>query len=544
MTQSEWFVELPVLLLVLLTVSVLMLIWLALRVKRKGQELAQLSALQAQTLATQNELQLSLQHAEQQVELGQERVDSAKTELTNIQARYEALTLRYETERESRVDSEKQVSTLSAKLGETEKHQRQFVDELDALKAKLDQEQSQYRVLLEKYSSLEASLDEREKGYRQQLSAFDDQKKLLEQSFQNLANRIFEEKGKTFSSTSKDSLEQLLKPFREQITEFRTRVDGIHKENNEATGSLRKELEQLRELNTTLTTDAKNLTDALKGDKKKVGSWGEIQLEKTLQQAGLVKGDHYDTQVQFKDQDGKNNYPDFIVRLPDNKHIILDSKVSLIDYDAASSAEDEEAQAVAMDRHVQAIRNHIDGLAAKDYSNLIGMKSPSFVLMFMPIEPAYIEAMKRNQELFNYGYQKNVILVSHTTLMPILRTVANLWMMERSNAEAREVSDKAGEVYNQVCVIAERLQKLGATLQTASKHYNSAVVAVAGQQGLHGKVERFSKLSSKVTKTMTEIEPLHMDIESERLSVISPEELPLQAEYVDTAGLESNSETK
>ena len=426
--------------------------------------------------------------------------------------------------RQQSFEAEKLADNFKVKWEEAQARYALLVADREVSQREASSVQTDYRVLLEEHSSLKASLEEREKSHQQQLLNFDEQKKQLEQSFQVLANRIFDEKGKHLSNNNKDSIEQLLKPFREQITEFRARVDGIHKENNEASGSLRKELEQLRELNHTMTTDAKNLTDALKGDKKKVGSWGEVQLEKTLQQAGLVKGDHYDTQVQFKDEHGKNNFPDFVVQLPDNKQIVLDSKVSLVDYDSAISAETDEASGIALDRHVQAVKNHIDGLAAKDYSNLIGMKSPSFVLMFMPIEPAYIEAMKRSNELFNYGYQKNVIMVSHTTLMPILRTVANLWMIERSNAEAKEISDRAGDVFNQVCMVAERLQKLGATLQTASKHYNSAVTAVAGQQGLHGKVERFNKLSSKVTKSMPDLEPMHLDIESDRLEAIRIDE--------------------
>jgi len=368
-----------------------------------------------------------------------------------------------------------------------------------------------------KVNELNVLLSERDSQHQKQLTHFEDQKKVLEKEFEVLANRIFEDKGKTFTQTSQTSLENLLKPFREQIADFRQRVDGIQKENNESSGSLRKELEQLRKLNQEMTNDAKNLTNALKGDKKKVGGWGEVQLEKTLQLAGLVKGDHYESQAHYKNEEGKNNFPDFVVNLPDNKHIVIDSKVSLVDYDSAIAATSDDLLKLALDRHVGAVKNHIDGLTSKDYSNLIGMRSPSFVLMFMPIEPAYIEAMKHNENLYDYAYQKGVILVSHTTLMPILRTVSNLWMVERSNVEAKEISERAGDVYQQVCLLADRLLKLGGTLQTASKQYNNTVVALSGQQGLHGKVERFSKISNKVTKTMPKLEPIHTDIEVERL---------------------------
>lgn len=475
-------------------------------------------------------LELKQNSLDQQLLQAEEKALALAEQLELTRQEHKATQARLDREVEQRHDAEKREHALQTRLSEYQQRSEVQVSEYKAVQEELASVRAEYQSLLERHSSLHAAQEERERSLKQQLAGFEDQKRLLEQSFQNLANRIFEEKGKSFSAHSKDSLEQMLKPFREQISEFRSRVDGIYKENNETTGSLRKELEHLRALNQSMTQDAKNLTDALKGDKKKVGSWGEIQLEKTLQLAGLVKGDHYETQALFKDQEGKNNYPDFIVRLPDDKHIILDSKVSLIDYDHAVSSEDEEHYQRAMEGHIQAVKNHIDGLAVKDYSNLIGMKSPSFVLMFMPIEPAYIEAMKHSKDLFNYGYQKNVILVSHTTLMPILRTVANLWMMERSNLEAREISDRAGEVFNQVCTVAERVQKLGATLQTASKHYNSAVVAIAGQQGLHGKVERFNRLSSKVTKSMPDMEPLHMDIENERLAALRVEAPSLKAE--------------
>jgi DNA recombination protein RmuC len=370
-------------------------------------------------------------------------------------------------------------------------------------------------------NELNVLLSERDFQHEKQLAHFDAQKKMLEKEFEVLANRIFEDKGKTFAQTSQISLENLLKPFREQISDFRQRVDGIQKENHESSGSLRKELEHLRQLNQEMTNDAKNLTNALKGDKKKVGGWGEVQLEKTLQLAGLVKGDHYESQAHYKNEEGKNNFPDFVVNLPDNKHIVIDSKVSLVAYDSAVSATSDELVKLALDSHVGAVKNHIDGLASKDYSNLIGMHSPSFVLMFMPIEPAYIEAMKHNDNIYDYAYQKGVILVSHTTLMPILRTVSNLWMVERSNVEAKEISERAGDVYQQVCVLADRLLKLGGTLQTASKQYNSAVVALSGQQGLHGKVERFSKISNKITKTMPKLEAIHTDVDLARLDALS-----------------------
>jgi len=254
--------------------------------------------------------------------------------------------------------------------------------------------------------------------------------------------------------------------------------------------------------------------------KKDAGNWGEAQLERTLELAGLQAGEHYESQTAYRDEEGNRKLPDFVIKLPDSKSLIVDSKVSLVDYDRAIAADTDEDRAEALNAHAQAVRNHIDDLSSKDYTNLPGIGSPDFVLMFMPIEPAYIEAMKHNKGLFNYGYSKGVVMVSHTTLMPILRTVANLWMIEQSNREAKEISGRAGDIYNQVCLIADRLHKLGNTLKTANNHYNDTVTALVGKQGLHGKIERFQQLSARANKEMAALEPIHEEIENDRLKSV------------------------
>jgi DNA recombination protein RmuC len=270
-------------------------------------------------------------------------------------------------------------------------------------------------------------------------------------------------------------------------------------------------------LNQQITQDAQNLTLALKGDKKLSGSWGEMQLEKTLQLAGLVPGEHYSREVVLQHEDGATRRPDFIIHLPDGKHLVLDSKVSLVDYDAACAAISDDDIRLALEAYVKALKRHIDGLAERDYSNLVGVRSPSFVLMFLPLEAAYIEALKFNRELFNYGYNKNVILVAHTTLMPILRTVANVWQLDRSSKEAEAISARAGDIYNQACLVAERLLKLGKTLSTANAHYNETVRALAGNQGLHGKLERFKDVAGNITRQFPPLAPSYEDIDLTKL---------------------------
>lgn len=394
--------------------------------------------------------------------------------------------------------------------------------------------QERFGGLSSEHTELKTTLQKREEHFQEQMLQLADTRKSLTQEFENLANKIFEEKGKTFTQTSQTSIDGMLKPFRDQIEGFQKRINDVHDASLQGNTSLNAEIKKVLDIGLKMSSEANNLTSALKGDSQQRGAWGEAQLRRTLEMSGLVEEAHYEVQSAFKDSEGRSKQTDYLIKIPDGKHMIIDSKVSLVAYDRAVSANMPEEYQLAMVEHVKSVRRHIDDLASKDYTNLIGMRSPSFVLMFMPIEPAYIEAMKHNKDLFEYGYKKGIVLVSHTTLIPILRTVSNLWMLERSNADAREISEKAGEIYNQVCIVAERLSKLGGSLNTASNHYNNTVKALAGQQGLYGKVERFDKLSAKVSKTLPQLEPVHMDFEAERLSLIveAIEETPASNELL------------
>jgi DNA recombination protein RmuC len=377
-----------------------------------------------------------------------------------------------------------------------------------------------YQAVLTEHTELKTSLDAKEQHYREQLELIDKNRLALTKEFENLANKVLEEKGKNFASASQSSLEILLKPFREQIEGFQKRINDVHDASIKGNTDLAAEIKKVLEIGNTMSAEANNLTKALKGDSQQRGAWGEAQLERTLEMSGLVKDVHYETQSAHKDADGKRKQTDYLIRLPDDKSIIIDSKVSLNAYDRAVSAETPEESNALMLEHVRAVRRHIDDLASKDYTNVIGMNSPQFVLMFMPIEPAYIDALKSQKDLFEYGYKKNIVLVSHTTLIPILRTVANLWMIEQSNKEAREIADRAGEIFNTVVIVSERLKKLGNTLKTATNHYNDTVTSMVGQQGLVGKVQRFEQLSTKANKNMPQLEYNTSETEGDRLDMV------------------------
>jgi len=475
------------------------------------------------------------------LEESRQRHHATERQLETFQADNRALQERVDDLRERLGRAERdlqeereQMSQLKERLAEEGKKAKALEssdtdarEQLKETKVNLSAQQERYSELQERYQSLSSehtelktTLERKEEHFQEQMQQLGETKQALTKEFENIANKIFEEKGKTFTQTSQSSIDSMLKPFREQIEGFQKRINEVHDASLQGNSNLNAEIRKVLDIGLQMSKEATSLTSALKGDSQQRGAWGEAQLRRTLEMSGLIEDAHFAVQSSFKDDEGKQKQTDYLIKLPDDKHIIIDSKVSLVAYDRAVSADTEEEYNLAMAEHVKAVRRHIDDLAGKDYTNLVGMRSPSFVLMFMPIEPAYIEALKSNKDLFEYGYKKNIVLVSHTTLIPILRTVSNLWMIERSNAEAREISEKAGDIYNQVCTVAERLNKLGGTLNTVSNHYNDTVTALAGKQGLYGKVERFTKLSAKVTKSMPAIEPAHRDFETERLSMI------------------------
>jgi len=431
-------------------------------------------------------------------------------------------------------------SDLATDLALARQGQEQLQNLNEELKISFSDEQQSSRDFNEKLHSAEKTIQalriEQQKDQEfneKRLQQFEESKKQLKIEFENLAGKILDEKAKVLGETSQSSIDSLLKPFREQIEGFQKRVNDVHTESVKGNASLESEIKKVLDIGLKMSKDADNLTSALKGDSQKRGGWGEAQLERTLEMSGLVAGTHFEKQTSFKDADGRRRQTDYLINVPGGKQMIIDSKVSLVAYDKVVAADSAESQALALTEHANSVKRHIDDLSSKDYTNLIGIRSPSFVLMFMPIEPAYIEALKHEKDLFSYGYEKNIVLVSHTTLIPILRTVANLWMMERSNEEAREISEKAGDIYNQVCEVAIRLQKLGGSLTAASNHYNDTLTSLAGRQGLHGKVERFSKLSTRVSKSMPILEPLHKDLEQGRLELIIEPVVEIEADTED-----------
>lgn len=440
------------------------------------------------------------------------------------QQRYEQLQAQYR-ELDSQKDAlSNQLAAACSDVTHLQQQNDQQGARLAQLEAQLRELETARNTLEKQHISLQADYAYKAQGLEAMRAQFEASREQLGTEFRNLATRIFEEKEQTFSRNSRQSIEGMLQPLREQIDRFQTRVNEVHDQSLQGHSMLRSQIGQLMDMGMKMTHDAQALARALKGDKKALGNWGEMQLESALEAAGLHKGTHFDTQVLFRSEDGRANYPDFIVFLPDGKKIVLDSKVSLVSYEQAINATEAQPRQDFLDAHLRAVRTHIDQLAAKDYTALEGMNSPGFVLMFMPIEGAYIEALRHTQNIFQYGYERGVILVSHTTLMPILRTISYLWMMADSNEQAQLIGERASDVYNQVARVAEHLGKLGGTIGTLSTHYNAVVRSFAGNQGLTGKVDRFQTLSAKAAKAMPALQTINTDVDVHRLSGLAGSE--------------------
>lgn len=343
----------------------------------------------------------------------------------------------------------------------------------------------------------------------------------LKSQFENLAQSIFLQKGREITKLNQDSLDNLLRPLSEQVERFKHRINQIHSESISNNTSLNAEIQRVADMGIKISTQANNLSNALLGQKKVLGNWGEMQLERSLQLFGLHKDQHYKAQPSFIDNQGQRHVPDFLILLPDDKHLVIDSKVSLVDYNRAVSANSEEQQRQALNAHIKAIKNHIKDLSIKSYNQLDGINSPPFVLMYFPIEPAYIQALTHDQGLFEYGWNKQVVMVSHTTLLPVIKTVSGLWAIANSTKQARLLGDQAGEIYNQVALVADRLNRLGASLTTVNRQYNDTVTALAGQQGLIGKVSKFAQVSTKTKNEIKHPKQQSVEIESKRLESIN-----------------------
>lgn len=419
---------------------------------------------------------------------------------------------------------------LEAQLTQTHHDKQLLQEQCDSAKQQyaeqsvtieqLHHELSEKSVLV---TTLKTSLTERNSFHQKQLVSLVEQRQQLTQEFERLAQQALNQNSTQLSQSQEKSLRLLLEPVQTQMQRFSHQVQEFQHSQLSSQASLSTELKHLHQLNQQVTKEAQALSEALKGDKKLTGTWGEMQLERCLQASGLQADIHYLREKSYLDSQQQLKRPDFVIKLPDDKALIIDSKVSLIDFTQALESSTEDTQKQAMTRHIKALKRHIDNLVSKDYSALVGIRSPHFVLMFIATEPAFTEAIKFDHTLYDYGLEKNIVLVSPTTLMPLLKTVSQLWLMDRSHSQAFALADKANDLYQQIYLLGERLQKLGRTLNTTTLQYNDVLTAITGRQGLYSKAEKFGQLA-KNNQPLPEPQPLQQDIDTHKLAALKDEE--------------------
>ncbi len=352
--------------------------------------------------------------------------------------------------------------------------------------------------------ALKMELQKEREMSAQKLQQLEDSRKQLKIEFENLANNILKTSQKQFSQQSQQGLDLFLKPFRQQVTDFKTRVEEIHSKELVQRAELKTELKQLHELNLQMSEEANQLSTALKGEKKTQGNWGELILENVLDRSGLVEGKDFHRERSFNTEDGRRR-PDVVVNLPEGKNLIIDAKVSLNAYTRYVNAEDDAERELAIKEHVYAFSKRMTELSEKNYFDLPGIKSPEMVFMFVPIESAFVEAIKSDEKLFHAAIEKRVLITTPTTLLTSLNIVRQLWRFEDQNKHTAKLADNASKVYNQLRLFLESMDNLGNQLDKAQNTYRKARdQLVSGKGNLVKRVAEFEKLGVAVKKEMPE----------------------------------------
>jgi DNA recombination protein RmuC len=362
---------------------------------------------------------------------------------------------------------------------------------------------SAYPELLANNRVLEEKLSSQQQQYESQLKLLQDAKQVLTKEFENLANRIFDEKQTKFSAQSKEALEVSLSPLRRDIGDFRKQVESVYDKENADRNKLVGQISELQKQTMQISADAVSLANALRGDNKAQGNWGEFVLEKLLEDSGLTNGREYDTQVALKDEDGRRRNPDVIIHLPEGRDIVIDAKVSLVDYERYFHAEDEDTKQQCLNQHLASLKAHIRGLSGKDYESLEGVNSLDFVLIFIPVESAFMLALDQAPDMMRDAYDRGIIVVSPSTLMVTLRTIKNLWRYADQNLNAQVIADKAGGLYDQFVLYIEALEDVGRHLDKSREVWDTAHKRlVSGRGNLVRRSEELKKLGAKAKKSI------------------------------------------
>ncbi|MFH1499968.1 MAG: DNA recombination protein RmuC [Verrucomicrobiota bacterium] len=359
----------------------------------------------------------------------------------------------------------------------------------------------------ERLDAAQARLAEREALAARYLADAEKLKATLQTEFQAIASKLLEEKTARFTDHNKTQVEAILHPLRQQLTDFRQRVDTVYKTESDDRAALKAQIEQLRQLNAVITDEAHALTTALKGQSQARGAWGELILERLLDSAGLVKGENYLAQESLTTDDGRRLRPDIILRLPDDRHLVIDSKVSLIAYERAANAPDDTARAAAAAEHARAVRTHIEQLASKKYEDTGRLFTPDYVLMFVPLEPAFTLALETDRALYEWAFDRRVILCTAPTLLVTLKTIATLWKQDRQSKNVQAIADRGGALYDKFVGLVADLESIGQQLGKTRESYDAAMGKLStGRGNLLNQVEDLKKLGAKAKKSLPALE--------------------------------------
>jgi DNA recombination protein RmuC len=384
---------------------------------------------------------------------------------------------------------EERNQNLSAQLKDSEQEYKQAEQHANNAEKELAKLNANYRNLKERLSEQKQEMEALQERFKDE--------------FENLANKILEEKSKKFTEQNKEKLDQLLKPLGEKMEAFKKKVEETHKDEVEARGSLKAELKNLMELNQQMAKEANDLTKALKGESKTQGSWGEVILQRILEKSGLTKGREYEVEEHHTLDDGSRLRPDVVVHLLDEKRLIIDSKVSLTAYERFASATEEDEQQRALKQHVSSLRTHVKTLSAKNYQQLYGGKSPDFVLLFVPIESALGAALQFDSSLYYEAFDKNIVIVSPSTLLATLATIDSVWKQKRLEVNAMEIAERGGALYDKFASFVESMQDIGQRIRQTQDSYDQAMGRLSeGHGNVIRQVEMLRELGAKSTKSL------------------------------------------
>ncbi len=396
-----------------------------------------------------------------------------------------------------------QIVSLQLEKGKTEERSSLLEEQIGRVQDELSRERV---ALVQTRSSLAVAETEMKNTESKLLEQKDQVRELQEQftaAFKNLANDILEDKSRKFTELNKDNLGALLTPLQEKIREFEKTISTTYASEARERATLAEQIRHLTDLNQQITLEASNLTTALKGQSKTQGDWGELILEQILERSGLTKGTHYLVQESLQGQEGKTQRPDVVILLPDNKHLVIDSKVSLTAYTEYNKAEDPVTQKEFLAQHVDSIRRHIKMLSEKGYQNIHGIQSVDFVLMFVPLEPAFSLAMKNDITLFNDAFDRNIVIVTTSTLLATLRTIGGMWRQESQSRNALEIARKSGELHDKFVAFLADLGAVGDKLEAAREaHTNAMNKLSAGRGNIIRRAAELKEMGAKASKSL------------------------------------------